>query len=316
MVVLGGIVLAIAGSFMRREAQNIAAQAPAGAWDFGGQFDAGWDAEATAKADEAFKKGFAEADEAFDKAFADSNKAFADSDEAFKKGFGAGADAESGVDQARRQVAEAMAEMRRDLASHRAKRDSETGATPATPSAPIPPAQPGVPATPGVPETPSDEIRTDDADHFEGVIVLVASDVLAPRSPEADAAIAHVTTQLRKASITLLGNVEDDPNCTGERDLDEENALLASARNALGQAPTDGRDAAPRLATWIEKHQGEVDLVLWISPRASPGTEASQHPAPRFSLFGPSKDAVLNDDRTPEAYARIKSFLKRSEKAR
>jgi serine/threonine protein kinase len=126
---------------------------------------------------------------------------------------------------------------------------------------------------------------------FEGTRVLVVSDVLAPRLPEVEAAIAKAEARLRSRGFVLVGNVvtpagnSETPESVESR-ISTENELLAGVRMRLGQTPTDSPQARAILAAWIESSRAAgaqgPELVVWISPPAT-----KEQVIPRFSVFGP-----------------------------
>ncbi len=115
---------------------------------------------------------------------------------------------------------------------------------------------------------------------FAGTRVLIVSDVLAPRTPEAEEMISRIESALRSQGYVVSGNLLPLPAATLTTEaatdraaLDAENELLASVRMSMGQVPTDSLEAKTKIQAWMaaQKSRGgqTADIVMWISPPAS-----------------------------------------------
>jgi hypothetical protein len=115
---------------------------------------------------------------------------------------------------------------------------------------------------------------------FAGTRVLIVSDVLAPRTPEAEEMISRIESALRSQGYVVSGNLLPLPAATLTTEaatdraaVDAENELLASVRMSMGQVPTDSLEAKTKIQAWMaaQKSRGgqTADIVMWISPPAS-----------------------------------------------
>lgn len=99
--------------------------------------------------------------------------------------------------------------------------------------------------------------------------VLVINDVLQPWSGDSDKTLRAVSHGLSRVGVSALGNAlpaNDGENVEqiGESgDID----LIASARLALGQRPTDSPDAAAVMKRWLAEHSDQVECVVWVAPQ-------------------------------------------------
>ncbi len=162
------------------------------------------------------------------------------------------------------------------------------------------------------------------ASAFAGTRVLIVSDVLAPRTPEAEAAITQVESLLRSQGFAITGNQRrlpaaadaDGVGAADRKEMDAENDLLASVRMSLGQVPTDSPEAKGKIEAWIVAQQrmsgaAAAEIVLWISPPASKSVGT-----PRFVVFA-SSEGVSQDEkrRVTTAATRVRSTVKEVVKA-
>ncbi|MFZ2875036.1 MAG: hypothetical protein WAZ94_11215, partial [Phycisphaerales bacterium] len=113
--------------------------------------------------------------------------------------------------------------------------------------------------------------------------MLVVCDILQPWSEHAADFMGELAVELDEAGLDLAGMpLSGEPAPPDSRDV------LAGARLALGQAPTDSQEAADALRRFLEANADRFDGVIWVSP-APGGADATPY--------------VLVVTRTPEADA-------------
>jgi hypothetical protein len=152
---------------------------------------------------------------------------------------------------------------------------------------------------------------------FAGTRVLIVSDVLAPRTPEAEEMISRIESALRSQGYVVSGNLLPLPAATLTTEaaadraaVDAENELLASVRMSLGQVPTDSAEAKTKIQAWMaaQRNRGgqTADIVLWISPPASKDVLS-----PRVVVFASDQlGSQEENQRVARAASRVRSMVK------
>lgn len=152
---------------------------------------------------------------------------------------------------------------------------------------------------------------------FAGTRVLIVSDVLAPRTPEAEEMISRIESALRSQGYVVSGNLLPLPAATLTTEaatdraaVDAENELLASVRMSMGQVPTDSAEAKTKIQAWMaaQRNRGgqTADIVLWISPPASKDVLS-----PRVVVFASDQlGSQEENQRVARAASRVRSMVK------
>lgn len=152
---------------------------------------------------------------------------------------------------------------------------------------------------------------------FAGTRVLIVSDVLAPRTPEAEEMISRIESALRSQGYVVSGNLLPLPAATLTTEaatdraaVDAENELLASVRMSMGQVPTDSAEAKTKIQAWMaaQKSRGgqTADIVMWISPPASKDVLT-----PRVVVFASDQLGSQDENqRVARAASRVRSMVK------
>lgn len=95
--------------------------------------------------------------------------------------------------------------------------------------------------------------------------LLVVCDILQPWSEHASDFLGELADELDEAGFDLAGMpLSGAPAASESRDV------LAAARLALGQFPTDSQEASDALRKFLESNSDQFDGVIWVSP--APGS--------------------------------------------
>lgn len=127
--------------------------------------------------------------------------------------------------------------------------------------------------------------------------MLVVCDILQPWSEHAADFMGELSDELDEAGLDLAGMpLSGDPAPPDSRDV------LAGARLALGQYPTDSQEATDALRRFLEANSDQFDGVIWVSP--APGV-ADATPRVLVVTRAPEADA-LSAERAEAARAAVR----------